>query len=76
MSLSPARAGQVGDRVRQDRVRGLFLTQGWPEPPLCMPLAWEIVPAQFGYISLRLMERFGAILGIIEIASARSISLL
>ena len=27
--------------------------------PLWMPLAWEIVAVQFGYIGLRLWERFG-----------------
>lgn len=26
-----------------------------------MPLAWEIVPNQFGYLGLRLRERFGAL---------------
>jgi hypothetical protein len=28
--------------------------------PLWMPLAWEVVAVQFGYIGLRLWERFGA----------------
>jgi hypothetical protein len=28
--------------------------------PLWMPLAWEVVAVQFGYIGLRLSERFGA----------------
>ena len=27
--------------------------------PLWMPLAWEVVAVQFGYIGLRLWERFG-----------------
>jgi hypothetical protein len=27
--------------------------------PLWMPLAWEVVAAQFGYVGLRLWERFG-----------------
>jgi hypothetical protein len=27
--------------------------------PLWMPLAWEVVAVQFGYIGLRLLERFG-----------------
>ncbi len=29
--------------------------------PLWMPLAWEVVAVQFGYIGLRLWERFGKI---------------
>lgn len=29
--------------------------------PLWMPLAWEVVAVQFGYIGLRLLERFGKI---------------
>jgi hypothetical protein len=29
--------------------------------PLWMPLAWEVVAVQFGYIGLRLWERFGGI---------------
>ena len=29
--------------------------------PLWMPLAWEVVAVQFGYIGLRLWERFGTI---------------
>jgi hypothetical protein len=42
--------------------------------PLWMPLAWEVVAVQFGYIGLRLSERFGnagllgvALLGAINI---------
>ncbi|PYK08227.1 MAG: hypothetical protein DME65_14480 [Verrucomicrobia bacterium] len=42
--------------------------------PLWMPLAWEVVAVQFGYIGLRLWERFGkagllmiALLGAINI---------
>jgi hypothetical protein len=27
--------------------------------PLWMPLAWEVVAVQFGYVGLRLWERFG-----------------
>ena len=29
--------------------------------PLWMPLAWEVVAVQFGYIGLRLWERFGGV---------------
>jgi hypothetical protein len=29
--------------------------------PLWMPLAWEVVAVQFGYIGLRLWERFGKV---------------
>jgi hypothetical protein len=29
--------------------------------PLWMPLAWEVVAVQFGYIGLRLWERFGSV---------------
>ena len=29
--------------------------------PLWMPLAWEVVAVQFGYIGLRLWERFGRV---------------
>jgi hypothetical protein len=29
--------------------------------PLWMPLAWEVVSVQFGYVGLRLRERFGKI---------------
>ena len=29
--------------------------------PLWMPLAWEVVTVQFGYIGLRLWERFGKV---------------
>src|SRR5256886_12417983 len=35
---------------------------GWPmiwRSPVWMPLAWEVVAVQFGYIGLRLWERFG-----------------
>ena len=35
--------------------------------PLWMPLAWEVVAVQFGYIGLRLWERFGP-LGLLMIA--------
>lgn len=28
--------------------------------PIWMPLAWEVVTVQFGYVGLRLWERFGA----------------
>ena len=35
--------------------------------PLWMPLAWEVVAVQFGYIGLRLWERFGKI-GLLMIA--------
>jgi Domain of unknown function (DUF6989) len=31
------------------------------QSPLWMPLAWEVVAVQFGYIGLRLWERFGGI---------------
>ncbi|MBX7209611.1 MAG: hypothetical protein K1X78_14945 [Verrucomicrobiaceae bacterium] len=33
--------------------------------PLWMPLAWEIVAVQFGYIGLRLVERLGTVRGLI-----------
>ena len=46
--------------------------------PLWMPLAWEVVAVQFGYLGLRLWERFGKIgllmiglLGAINIPSTR-----
>src|SRR5512133_3239760 len=29
--------------------------------PLWMPLAWEVVAVQFGYVGLRLLERFGKV---------------
>jgi hypothetical protein len=35
--------------------------------PIWMPLAWEIVAVQFGYIGLRLMERFGTVAGLVGI---------
>jgi hypothetical protein len=35
--------------------------------PLWMPLAWEVVAVQFGYIGLRLWERFGKV-GLLMIA--------
>ena len=42
--------------------------------PLWMPLAWEIVAVQFGYLGLRLWERFGRVgLGIIALLGAINI---
>jgi hypothetical protein len=35
--------------------------------PLWMPLAWQIVAVQFGYIGLRLMERFGTLAGLLGV---------
>jgi hypothetical protein len=44
--------------------------------PLWMPLAWEIVAVQFGYLGLRLWERFGRVgLGIIALLGAINILL-
>jgi uncharacterized protein DUF6989 len=42
--------------------------------PLWMPLAWEVVAVQFGYIGLRLWERFGK-LGLLMIALLGSINI-
>jgi hypothetical protein len=42
--------------------------------PLWMPLAWEVVAVQFGYIGLRLWERFGRI-GLLMIALLGAINI-
>src|SRR5213594_3679046 len=42
--------------------------------PLWMPLAWEVVAVQFGYIGLRLWERFGN-LGLLMIALLGAINI-
>jgi hypothetical protein len=42
--------------------------------PLCMPLAWEVVAVQFGYIGLRLWERFGKV-GLLMIALLGAINI-
>ena len=42
--------------------------------PFWMPLAWEVVAVQFGYIGLRLWERFGK-LGLLMIALLGSINI-
>ncbi len=42
--------------------------------PLWMPLAWEVVAVQFGYIGLRLWERFGK-LGLFMIALLGAINI-
>jgi hypothetical protein len=42
--------------------------------PLWMPLAWEVVAVQFGYIGLRLCERFGKI-GLLMIALLGAINI-
>jgi hypothetical protein len=42
--------------------------------PLWMPLAWEVVAVQFGYIGLRLWERFGK-LGLLIIAILGAINI-
>src|SRR6184192_3467751 len=42
--------------------------------PLWMPLAWEVVAVQFGYIGLRLWERFGK-LGLLIIAVLGAINI-
>src|SRR5882724_8177009 len=42
--------------------------------PLWMPLAWEVVAVQFGYIGLRLWERFGK-LGLLVIALLGAINI-
>jgi hypothetical protein len=42
--------------------------------PLWMPLAWEVVAVQFGYIGLRLWERFGQ-LGLLMIALLGAINI-
>jgi hypothetical protein len=42
--------------------------------PLWMPFAWEIVAVQFGYIGLRLAERFGA-LGLVTIGLLGAINI-
>jgi hypothetical protein len=68
----------VADAWLVDYTRTLDYTVGggpmlW-RSPLWMPLAWEVVAVQFGYIGLRLSERFGktgllgvALLGAINI---------
>lgn len=33
--------------------------------PLWMPLAWQVVAVQFGYVGLRLVEHFGAVRGLL-----------
>jgi hypothetical protein len=43
--------------------------------PFWMPLAWEVVAVQFGYIGLRLWERFGK-LGLFMIALLGAINIL
>jgi hypothetical protein len=43
--------------------------------PLWMPLAWEIVAVQFGYIGLRLMERFGTMIGLVGIGVIGAINI-
>ena len=42
--------------------------------PLWMPLAWEVVAVQFGYIGLRLWERFGRV-GLLVIALLGAINI-
>src|SRR5438034_10985319 len=42
--------------------------------PVWMPLAWEVVAVQFGYIGLRLWERFGK-LGLLMIALLGAINI-
>jgi len=42
--------------------------------PLWMPLAWEVVAVQFGYIGLRLWERFGKV-GLLVIALLGAINI-
>jgi hypothetical protein len=42
--------------------------------PLWMPLAWEVVAVQFGYIGLRLWERFGRV-GLLMIALLGAINI-
>jgi hypothetical protein len=40
-----------------------------------MPLAWEIVAVQFGYIGLRLMERFDTIIGLVGVGILGAINI-
>jgi len=42
--------------------------------PLWMPLAWEVVAVQFGYVGLRLWERFGK-MGLLMIGSFGAINI-
>jgi hypothetical protein len=42
--------------------------------PLWMPLAWEVVAVQFGYIGLRLWERFGKV-GLLMIGALGAINI-
>ena len=42
--------------------------------PLWMPFAWEVVAVQFGYIGLRLWERFGRV-GLLMIALLGAINI-
>jgi hypothetical protein len=42
--------------------------------PLWMPLAWEVVAVQFGYIGLRLWERFGGV-GLLIVALLGAINI-
>src|ERR1044071_4861575 len=42
--------------------------------PLWMPLAWEVVAVQFGYVGLRLRERFGK-MGLLMIGSLGAINI-
>jgi hypothetical protein len=42
--------------------------------PVWMPLAWEVVAVQFGYIGLRLWERFGQ-LGLVMIGLLGAINI-
>jgi hypothetical protein len=55
----PADAWLVGHTRTLD-----YSIRGGPmiwQSPLWMPLAWEVVAVQFGYIGLRLWERFGKV---------------
>jgi hypothetical protein len=59
------------DAWRVDHTRTLDYSVGggpmiW-RSPIWMPLAWEVVAVQFGYIGLRLCERFGR-LGLLLVA--------
>jgi hypothetical protein len=42
--------------------------------PLWMPLAWEVVAVQFGYIGVRLVERFGRV-GLLLVALLGAINI-
>ena len=43
--------------------------------PIWMPLAWEVVAVQFGYLGLRLMERFGTVAGLAGIGILGAINI-